>query len=585
MGKRAVTTKVIRRRPLGSIADLPESLHPVLRRVYATRGIRIAQELELGLEQLIPVRALCGIPAAVDVLLHHRQRGSRVMVVGDFDADGATSTALMVRQLRRLGFADVQFEVPNRFQYGYGLTPEIVDLVAAQQPQLIVTVDNGISSHAGVERARTHGIDVVITDHHLPGATTPNAAAIVNPNAQGETFPSKALAGVGVAFYTMAALTRELVVRGVMPSPPSVADWLDLVALGTVADLVPLDFNNRILVHQGLRRIRAGRCVPGIRALIEVSERNMSEAIASDLGFQVGPRLNAAGRLDDMSIGIRCLLTDDLTEARMLAARLTQLNKDRRDLEQRMQQEALSTLADMRAEDPALPLGVCLFDESWHQGVVGLVASRIKDRVHRPVIAMARGDEATLKGSARSIPGVHIRDVLDAIAAREPELIEKFGGHAMAAGLSIRADQLDRFARAFDEEVRRWVTPDSIAGVVHSDGELHSTELCLATAHALREAGPWGQAFPEPLFDGYFDVVETRVLSERHLKMKLRDSGGVNCEAIAFRHYDDDEAVIVKANQRIELAYRVDVNTYNGTSRLQLVAEHVAAREQVTGDR
>jgi single-stranded-DNA-specific exonuclease len=570
-------SRVIRRRPAGSLDGLPAALNPVVRRVYASRGIRLAHELDLSLEHLIPVRELTGIPAAMDVLLHHFKRGSRVMVVGDFDADGATSTALVLRQLRRLGFGDVRFVVPNRFQYGYGLTPEIVDLVATQQPHLIVTVDNGISSHAGVERAREHGIDVLITDHHLPGSTPPHAAAIVNPNAHGEPFPSKALAGVGVAFYTMAALSREMQSRGLVTGASSVAELLDLVALGTVADLVPLDFNNRILVHQGLRRIRAGRCVPGIRALIEASEREVTQVIAADLGFQVGPRLNAAGRLDDMSIGIQCLLTDDLAEARMLAARLTQLNRDRRELEQRMQQEALATIADMRAEDPSLPLGVCLFDESWHQGVVGLVASRIKDRVHRPVIAMARGDEQMLKGSARSIAGVHIRDVLDAIAAREPDLIEKFGGHAMAAGLSVRADRLERFSRAFDEEVRRWVTPDLIAGVVHSDGELQSPELCLDTAHALREAGPWGQAFPEPMFDGRFRVLETRVLGERHLKMKLRDGGGVFCEAIAFRHFDDDDAVMVKSDQQVELAYRIDINTYNGSTKLQLVVEHVSA--------
>ena len=565
--------KVIRRRPTGRIDELPSALHPVLRRVYAGRGVQQPGELDLSLEHLIPVRALGGIGNAVDLLLHHRDH--RIAVVGDFDADGATSTALVVRQLRRLGFADVQFVVPNRFQYGYGLTPEIVRLVAEREPQLIVTVDNGMSSHAGVDTARSFGIDVLITDHHLPGASVPAAAALVNPNAPGEAFPSKSLAGVGVAFYVMAALTRELQSRGFAPASAAIAELLDLVALGTVADLVPLDYNNRILVHQGLRRIRAGRCVAGIRALIEASERTISQVIAADLGFQIGPRLNAAGRLDDMTIGIQCLLTDDLIEARMLAARLSQLNRDRRELEQRMQQDALATLADMRAEDPSLPLGLCLFDESWHQGVVGLVASRVKDRVHRPVIAMARGDDRTLKGSARSVPGVHIRDVLDAIAAREPELIDKFGGHAMAAGLSIRADRLERFCAAFDAEVRRWLAPDAIAGVVESDGELSAAELCLETAHALRAAGPWGQAFPEPIFDGEFRVSEARVLGERHLKLKLRPHDGPVCEAIAFRHFDDDDACVVKPEQRVQLAYRADVNQYNGTERLQLVVEHI----------
>ncbi|MET0987477.1 MAG: single-stranded-DNA-specific exonuclease RecJ [Steroidobacteraceae bacterium] len=575
--------RLIRRRSSGCIDGLPAELHPVVRRVYAGRGVQQAHELDLALEHLIPVRSLGGIAAAVDLLLHHRDHGSRIVVVGDFDADGATSTALVVRQLRRLGFPDVQFIVPNRFQFGYGLTPEIVRLVAERRPQLIVTVDNGMSSHAGVLEARAFGIDVLITDHHLPGATAPSAAAIVNPNAADESFTSKALAGVGVAFYTMAALTREMMSRGLAPSSAAVAELLDLVALGTVADLVPLDHNNRILVHQGLRRIRAGRCVPGICALIEASERTLTQVIAADLGFQIGPRLNAAGRLDDMTIGIQCLLTDDLTEARVLAARLTQLNRDRRELEQRMQQEALATLADMRAEDPSLPLGLCLFDETWHQGVVGLVASRVKDRVHRPVIAMARGDEQMLKGSARSVPGVHIRDVLDAIAAREPDLIDKFGGHAMAAGLSVRADRLERFQAAFDEEVRRWLAPDAIAGVIDSDGELSAVELCLDTAQALRAAGPWGQAFPEPIFDGHFRVRETRVLGERHLKMKLALDNGLACEAIAFRHFDDDDACVVRAEQRVQLAYRADINHYNGTDRLQLVVEHVVVESEATG--
>jgi single-stranded-DNA-specific exonuclease len=572
--------RLIRRRRAGLVDTLPSQLHPVVRRVYACRGVQQARELDLSLEHLIPVRSLGGIGAAVELLLHHRQRDSRIVVVGDFDADGATSTALVVRQLRRLGFRDVQFIVPNRFQFGYGLTPELVRLVAERQPQLIVTVDNGMSSHAGVLEARAFGIDVLITDHHLPGASAPEAAAIVNPNATGEAFASKALAGVGVAFYVMAALTRELVSRGLAASTVNVADLLDLVALGTVADLVPLDYNNRILVHQGLRRIRAGRCVPGIRALIEASERTLAQVIAADLGYQIGPRLNAAGRLDDMTIGIQCLLTDDLTEARMLAARLTQLNRDRRELEQRMQQEALAALATMRAEDPSLPLGLCLFDEHWHQGVVGLVASRVKDRVHRPVIAMARGDEQTLKGSARSVPGVHIRDVLEAIAVREPDLIEKFGGHAMAAGLSVRADRLERFRAAFDAEVRRWLTPEAMAGVIDSDGELSAAELCLDTARALRAAGPWGQAFPEPVFDGYFRVRDTRVLGDRHLKLKVEPEPGLACEAIAFRHFDDDEACMVHPNQQVHLAYRTDINHYNGTDRLQLIIEHVAVSDE-----
>lgn len=575
--------RVILRRSPGAVGDLPATLHPLVRRLYAARGLTRGEDVALGLDRLIPVSRLRGVAAAVDLLCEHRARGSRILVVGDFDADGATSTALVVRQLRRLGFAAVDFIVPNRFEYGYGLTPEIVRLAAERRPGLIVTVDNGISSHAGVAEARALGIETLITDHHLPAATLPEAAAIVNPNVPGEDFPSKALAGVGVAFYVMAALTRELELRGECRQPAPVADLLDLVAVGTVADLVPLDRNNRVLVYQGLRRIRAGRCVPGIRALLESAGRSAADVVAADLGFQVGPRLNAAGRLDDMTIGIQCLLTDDPEMARTLAGRLAQLNRDRRELEQRMQQEALAAVAQMRAEDAGLPLGLCLYDASWHQGVVGLVASRVKDRVHRPVIAMARADDVWLKGSARSVPGVHIRDVLDAVAAHHPGLIEKFGGHAMAAGLTLRADRLEAFQAAFDQEVRRWLTPEDARGVIHSDGELAGDELSLVSARAVREAGPWGQAFPEPLFDGRFGVRAVRVLGERHLKLKVRaligSEWGPECEAIAFRHFDHDDAPVVRAADRIELAYRLDVNRYNGSERLQLVVEHLARED------
>lgn len=574
-----MTARMIRRRIAAQDSSLPDSLHPLLRRLYAARSVRSAQDLSLSLDQLIPVRQLGGIDAAVELLCRHYANGSRIVVVGDFDADGATSTALVVRQLTRLGFAHVRFLVPNRFEYGYGLTPEIVRLAAAQQPSLIITVDNGISSHAGVLEATALGIETLVTDHHLAAATLPAAAAIVNPNAPGDGFPSKALAGVGVAFYLMAALTREMQQRGLSAQPAPVAELLDLVALGTIADLVPLDRNNRVLVQQGLRRIRAGRCLPGIRAILEASNRTTANVVASDLGFQVGPRLNAAGRLDDMSIGIQCLLTDDLDTARLLAGRLSQLNHDRRELELQMQHEAMLAVADM-LDDAALPLGLCLFDETWHQGVVGLVASRVKDRVHRPVIAMARADEISLKGSARSVPGVHIRDVLDAVASRHPGLIEKFGGHAMAAGLTLPAARLEEFRVAFDAEVGRWMTIDDTTGIVNSDGELSADELTLDVACLLRESGPWGQSFPEPLFDGQFEVRAVRVLGERHLKMEVRGAGGAVCEAIAFRHFDHDDAPDVAPNARVELAYRLDVNQYNGTQRLQLVVEYLRVMQQ-----
>ncbi len=540
------------------------------------RGVTASRELDYSLECMIPVGELGGVDAAVELLLQHFQQQSRIIIIGDFDTDGATSTALVVRQLRRLGYLHVDFLVPNRFTFGYGLTPEIVALAAQRNPELIITVDNGISSLAGVAAANSLGIPVLVTDHHLAGAELPQAAAIVNPNAPGNAFSSKALAGVGVAFYLMAALTRAMVLRGLAAGDrTSVAQLLDLVALGTVADVVPLDANNRILVAQGMRRIRAGCCVPGIRAMLEAANKRIETCMAADLGFQVGPRLNAAGRLDDMSLGIQCLLTDDPDEARTIAAQLTQLNLDRRDIEQQMQDEAMSILEQMQLDTESLPLGLCLYEASWHQGVVGLVASRVKDRVHRPVIAMAMADETTLKGSARSIPGVHIRDVLDAVVAHHPGLIDKFGGHAMAAGLSIGADKLESFRAAFDTEVSRWMTQDDAIGVVFSDGELQFSECSLETARQLRDAGPWGQGFPEPMFDGEFAVIDSRVLGERHLKLKV-DAGDQVIEAIAFRHFDHDAAPQVRAGDRVQLAYRLDVNEFRGEERLQMVVEHLS---------
>lgn len=571
-----MSTRVIRQREAANLHSLPETLSPLMQRIYAARGLTCGDELELSLARMLPIGQLDGVAHAVELLIRHR--ASRILVIGDFDTDGATSTALVVRQLRRLGFSHVDYIVPNRFQFGYGLTPEIVQLAAQRSPNLIITVDNGVSSLAGVALARTLSIDTLITDHHLPGLQLPQATAMVNPNLPGSSFASKALAGVGVAFYVMAALTRELTTRGMCDSQAAaIGDLLDLVAVGTVADLVPLDYNNRILVQQGLRRIRGGRCVPGVRALLEESGKKLEGLIAADLGFQVGPRLNAAGRLDDMSIGIECLLTDDLKQARALAARLSQLNHERRELEQRMQQEALSLVADIDADAAKLPLGMCLFDEGWHQGVVGLVASRIKDRVHRPVIALARADEQWLKGSARSVPGVHIRDVLDAIAARYPGLIEKFGGHAMAAGLTLAASLYPQFAMAFNEEVSRWMTVEDALGVLHSDGQLAHGDCTLDIARELRAAGPWGQGFPEPLFDGVFTVIDSRVVGERHLKLKVRHGSEptLPLEAIAFRYFDADDAVLVTREQQIEMAYRLDVNEYAGTERLQLIVEYL----------
>jgi single-stranded-DNA-specific exonuclease len=564
---------VIERRTVSGNSILDERLHPVLRRAYAARGVLEAADLSLTLDRLAPVGTLESVDAAVALILEHRER--RILVVGDFDADGATSTALIVRCLRAWGFANVDFLVPNRFEFGYGLTPEIVGLALERSPSLIVTVDNGISSIAGVAAARARGIDVLVTDHHLPGAELPAAQVIVNPNLPGSRFVSRALAGVGVAFYVMAGVRRELDVRGTVVMPP-VTDFLDLVALGTVADLVPLDANNRVLVAQGIRRIRAGRAVPGILALLRIANRNLMGLTSADLGFAIGPRLNAAGRLDDMSIGIRCLLADTEGEALSLASRLDALNVERREIETRMQVDALAAIQALR--DPEISAnhrGVCLFDAGWHQGVVGLVASRIKDRIRRPVIAFARNGDGSLRGSARSVPGIHIRDVLDSIASRHPELISRFGGHAMAAGLSLEERHLDAFSRAFDAEVARWTDPAIPSNRVETDGELANDEIALETAQALRDGGPWGQAFPEPCFDGVFAVKNARVVGEKHLKMWVTTHDAARSfDAIAFNFKSADERPALPEGE-VRLVYRLDINEYKGERRLQLLVDHV----------
>jgi single-stranded-DNA-specific exonuclease len=574
-----MTLRIERRAvPESAAQSLGVTLHPVLRRVYAARGIGSEAELALSLSRLLPVGSLENVDAAVELLLAHREAGRKVLVVGDFDADGATSSALIVRALRAWGFADVDFLVPNRFEFGYGLTPEIVALGAERGPTLIVTVDNGVASIAGVAAARERGIDVLVTDHHLPGAELPAANVLVNPNLAGSRFGSRALAGVGVAFYVMVALKRALDARGlVAPGAPGPAEWLDLVALGTVADVVPLDFNNRVLVAQGLARIRAGRCVPGIRALLEIAQRERAELTASDLGFAIAPRLNAAGRLDDMAIGIRCLLADGEAQARALAARLDQLNTERRVIEARMQTDALAAvrhLGPLAAESARQRWGVCLYEPRWHQGVVGLLASRVKERVRRPVIAFADGGDGTLRGSARSVPGVHVRDVLENVAARHPQLIVRFGGHAMAAGLTLERDKLDAFAAEFDAEVARWLGAHADVDRLDTDGELAADDICLATAEAVRAGGPWGAAFPEPVFDGYFSIARTRIVGEKHVKMWVELAGAARrFDAIAFNLLDGDAAG--PPSGEVRLVYRLDVNFYQGERRLQLLVDHV----------
>lgn len=570
---------IVRRETADSGHTLPAYLHPVLRRVYTARQLRSERELVCSLEGLLPYTSLQGIEAAVELLVEALRERQRMLIVADFDADGATSCAVAVRALRLLGAHDVRFVVPNRFEYGYGLTPEIVAVAAEQQPRLLITVDNGISSVEGVAAAKARGMRVLVTDHHLPGARLPEADAIVNPNQTGDGFPSKHLAGVGVIFYVMLALRARLremqwfARAGI--ADPNLGQLLDLVALGTVADVVPLDHNNRILVSQGLARIRAGRCNAGIRALLDIAGRDPRQLVAADLGFAVGPRLNAAGRLQDMSLGINCLLSDDPAEARAMAARLDQLNRERRVIETQMQDEALAGLAELQLsdEDTALPVGLCIYQEHWHQGVIGILASRIKDRLHRPVIAFAQAGEGELKGSARSVQGVHIRDVLDAVAAHHPGLVSKFGGHAMAAGLSLARENFAAFSAAFDEEVRRHLAPEDLRGVILSDGELAPEDMNLEMAELLRGAGPWGQAFPEPLFDGHFEIVQRRIVGERHLKMVVKSPGhDAVFDAIAFNTLD---AEWPPQTARVQLAYKLDINEYRGQRSAQLLVEHV----------
>ncbi|MFZ2506873.1 MAG: single-stranded-DNA-specific exonuclease RecJ [Steroidobacteraceae bacterium] len=565
----------IRRRAPGAVDALPVSLNAVLRRVYAARGIGHADELNLELRQLLPVSTLDGIGPATELLVEHLLRGSRILVVGDFDADGATSTALVLRQLRRLGAAHAVFRVPDRMRHGYGLSPELVAELADERADLLITVDNGVAAFAGIEAAHALGMQVLVTDHHLPGPALPACAAMLNPNLAGARFGSRALAGVGVAFYLMASVTRELEQRRGLKLPAA-ADLLDLVALGTVADLVPLDRNNRILVLEGLKRVRARAAAPGLMALAQVAGCRLEELTARHLGHQVAPRLNAAGRIDDMAIGIRCLLTEDWGEALAYAQQLDRLNRERREMELRMRDEATTAVRRLRLQEGSLPAGLALFDRGWHTGIVGLVANRMKDRVHRPVVAFAPAGNGELRGSARSVAGVHVRDVLEAIDVRHPGLIERFGGHAMAAGLSLRADRLQQFTEAFGSEVARHLSADQMLGVLETDGELAPGELSLETARALEAGGPWGQAFPEPLFDGEFVVVESRVLADRHLKLWLRPHpASPPVEAIAFGHFDADGSLRPPAGARVRLAYRLQSTSFGGTARAEMLAEYL----------
>ena len=564
------------RRDVPSGVELPSTLHPVLRRVYAARGVRSEAELDYSLARLPSFESLRGIDEAVDLLAEALASGHRILVVADYDVDGATSCALAIRALSQMGAVDVRYLVPNRFEVGHGLSPELVEQAATLGPSLIMTVDNGISSLAGVEAARQRGIKVLVTDHHLPGNELPHAEAIVNPNLPEDEFPSKHLAGVGVTLYVLLALRARLRAVGWFGQrgipEPNLAQWLDLVALGTVADVVPLDHTNRILVTQGLRRIRSGDALPGIRALLAIAGRR-GRIGSADLGFAVGPRLNAAGRLTDMSVGVECLLTEDEERAARLAEQLDELNRERRAIERQMESEALRELEDLAIGDlDELPYGLCLFRESWHQGVIGILASRIKDRTHRPVITFAGDGPDRLKGSARSVAKVHVRDVLETISGRAPELLSKFGGHARAAGLTLPRSGFDEFSARFDEEVRRHLSAEDLEGTIRTDGQLEPVDLDIPLARALERGGPWGQEFPEPVFEGVFEVFSHRVLNDRHLKLVLRVDSGRLLNAIAFRTLPPDGF----ANScRARLAYRLEVNEYQGNVTPQLVVQHL----------
>lgn len=571
----------IKRRPVADPQGFSSAIPAILQRIYASRGISNDAELERGAKGLLNYNQLHGMSDAVKLLVAALANNTRIIIVGDFDADGATSSALSVLALKMLGSRNVDYLVPNRFDDGYGLSPDVAQQAIDRGAELIMTVDNGVSSISGVAAAKAQGVQVLVTDHHLPGDCLPAADAIVNPNLEQCGFPSKALCGVGVAFYLMLALRAELRNNGWFEqhalAVPNLAELLDLVALGTVADVVALDGNNRILVHQGLQRIRAGKCRPGIQALIEVANRDPARLVASDLGFALGPRINAAGRLDDMSFGVELLLCDNIQAARRMASELDALNQTRKEIEQGMKEEGLAICERLQFNQHNMPYGLVLFQRDWHQGVIGILASRIKDKYHRPVIAFADAGNGEIKGSCRSIVGLHMRDVLDVVDTQHPGMILKFGGHAMAAGLTIAESQLEAFSVAFDTAVRQVLDEDALQGVLLSDGELQTYELTLETAEILRAGGPWGQQFPEPTFDGTFRLLHQKLVAGKHLKMIVEPlAGGSVIDAIAFNV--DIKLWPDASVQQIELVYRLDVNEFRGNRSVQLMVEHLAAK-------
>jgi len=576
---------VVVRRKITQEGRFTRPMPDLLSRIYAARNLVSDDELSLELKSLLSPTLLSGLPAAIVLLLEALDKQSRILIVSDFDADGATSCALSIRALRSLGYSHVDYIVPNRFEYGYGLTPEIVALAATRNPQLIITVDNGISSIEGVDAANALGIKVLITDHHLPGRELPKAGAIVNPNQVGCEFPSKALAGVGVVFYVMVALRGALRERDWFAksgfTEPNLAVLLDIVALGTVADVVPLDRNNRILVNEGIKRIRSGRACAGINALLRLGKRNPERVVATDLGFAVGPRLNAAGRLDDMSLGIECLLTDDPQSAMTMAMELDAMNQQRKEIEADMKEQALRDLDALSLDDAAIPAGLSLYNGQWHQGVIGILAARLKERLHRPVIIFADSGadadgQAEIKGSARSVPGLHIRDVLDSVATHNPGLISRFGGHAMAAGLSLLKSDLDAFSAAFAHEVQLLLGDGPVAATLVTDGAIGAGDLSLETAAYLRDAGPWGQGFPEPSFDGRFRVLQQRLLGGAHLKLVLCPLEDTHCvlDAIAF-NVGSEQWPNADVNE-VSVVYKLDINEFRGQQTLQLIIDHIA---------
>jgi len=570
--------RTIRRRSGNGNIIWPDAVHPVLRRIYATRGVASADQLDYSLARLFPYPALSNIEKSAILLADFIDQDKYILIVADYDADGATACALAIRGLLAMGATHVEYLVPDRFKHGYGLSPAVVELALDLNPDVIVTVDNGISSIEGVALARASNIDVIITDHHLPGKQLPDASAIVNPNLPGDEFPSKCIAGVGVMFYVLAALRAELRKRDWFErkniTEPNLAGFLDLVALGTVADVVPLDYNNRIMVFHGLSLIRSGKCIPGIRALFEVAGKNPDNITATDMGFVAGPRLNAAGRLTDMSLGIECLLSNDENICYRIAGELDELNRQRKEIQGEMHQQALVEVSQLGvANSEELPAGVCLFKADWHQGVIGILASKIKDRLQRPVIAFARDDDGVLKGSARSVAGIHIRDVIDRIATEQPDLIVTFGGHAMAAGLTLLENAYEEFSRLFSVAIELQMQINGFTSEIHTDGELHWQEISMEVAELIRSAGPWGQGFPEPLFDGQFEVIDKKIVGENHLKLRIKSSGGLReIDAIAFNTTNRSWP---KGTTDINAVYRLDINEYMGRRTPQLIVEYL----------